>query len=66
MMGDKGRGSGGFRYLEMVWMIWENLLKGKVKMTEKNNGAIEMVMVMQWYDIEVKILQNLPKRIKPT
>ena len=24
-MGDKGRGSGGFRYLEIVWMIWENL-----------------------------------------
>ena len=62
MMGDKGRGSGGFRYVEMVWMIWENLSKRKVKTAEKNNGtiemnngAIEMVMVMWWYDIEVKI-----------
>ena len=69
MMGVRGRGSGGFRYLETVWIILENTLARKVKMIEKNdgtmgmnNGAIQMLIVRRWYDVKIKISRSLPKK----
>ena len=69
MMGVRGRGSWGFRYLETVWIILENTLRKKVKMTEKtdgimgmNDGAIQMLIVRRWYDVKIKISRSLPKK----
>ena len=62
MMGVRGRGSGGFKYLEIVWVILENSLTRKVKMVEKNDGAIAMLMGRRWYDVKVKFSWSLPKK----
>ena len=69
MMGVRGRGSGGFKYLEIVWVILENSLTRKVKMVEKNDGtmgmndgAIAMLMGRRWYNVKPKFSRGLPKK----